>query len=169
MVRFTVALASLILLAASLDGCAAHPTAVPAAPQAAQTLAAQGALDPAAYTPATFAQVSAFWDREGSQANHGKHFAITGTIGANPPDHFLEGWGAQMSGKKDAQGHTEYAWVVVNKSFLTRGLGERYFEKMGANTGEAVTLFLTVKKADSTTSRVKIDGVKRADGRVIKL
>ncbi len=168
MIRFTVALASLILLTASLNGCG-HPAVPAPAPRAAQTLAAQGALDPAAYQPATFAQVSAFWDREGSAANHGKKFAITGTVSAHPPDHFLEGWGAQMAGKQDAQGHTEYAWVVSNKSFLTRGMGERYFEKIGANTGETVTLYLVVKKADSTSSRVKLEGVKRADGRVIKL
>jgi hypothetical protein len=168
MIRFTLALASLLLLTAALDGCG-HPSAIAPAPRAAQEVAAQAALDPAAYAPATFDQVSAFWDREGSAANHGKKFAITGTVSAHPPDHFLEGWGAQMAGKKDDKGHTPYAWVVVNKGFLTRGLGERYFEKMGANTGEEVTLFLAVKKADSTANRVKIDGVKRADGRVVKL
>ena len=168
MVRFTVALASLFVLAAMLDGCGRAPSAAPA-PRAAAEVAAQAALEPQAYAPATFDQVSAFWDREGSTANHGKKFQLTGVVSAHPPDHFLEGWGAQMSGPKDAQGHTPYAWVVTNKGFLTRGLGERYFEKMGANTGEAVTLFLAVKKASSTKDRVAIDGVKRADGRIIKL
>ena len=167
MVRFTVALASLIILAASLDGCAKAPTA--AAPRPAQAYDTLAALVPGDYAQASFEQVSALWDREGAATNHGKKFQLTGTVSAHPPDHFLEGWGAQMAGAKDDQGHTPYSWVVVNKSFLTRGLGERYFQKMGANTGEAVTLFLSVKKADSTASRVRIDGVKRADGRVVKL
>ena len=45
----------------------------------------------------------------------------------------------------------------------------KIIEKMGANTGETVTLFLTVKKASSTKDRLVIDGATRADGRIVKL
>lgn len=157
-------LAGMALVAALLSGCGmpATVTSVDTSVAPAQASGLFSSFKEASYQPATFKQLNSFWDREGSEANDGKHFKLGGKLSAHPPDNFLEGWGSQIF---DGQ---ESAWIVSNKSFLTRGAGERYFEKLGAGTDEVVTVFFTVKESSSTKNRIEIDAVRRADGTLHK-
>lgn len=154
-------LVTVLVATVALTGCGTGVAQAPVA-QAPAALTAS-AFKEAAYEKATLRQTSSFLDREGSKANDGKRFQVTGKMFHNAPDNFLEGWGAQLSHGGD------YTWIIVSKSFLTRGMAERFFEKIGSGKDETVTVYYRVKAASSTKDRIKLEAVRRANGTLVTL
>ncbi|MNY03807.1 hypothetical protein D3C86_1364470 [compost metagenome] len=162
--RLTLTLAALTLLA----GCGIAPQAgvgTSAATGEVQARSLFGGFKEKNYAAAaTIAELRKLADDDAhNKANAGKRFQAAGVLNASIGD-------MQLVDKNDVtlslsgEGG-DYAYIHRER-FILRSGAEAFIKKVGA--GERVTVYFTVKTGNLNT-RLHVDAIKRADGKVVTL
>lgn len=150
------------LLALTLAGCGSTDGpagSVPLADGSLHTLT----FNASDYRAASFADVGGFWSAEGAGAHNGQRFYAVGQLVARPVAEDGATWDASLAAGDES------VRVLWDKRFVTRGEAERWLLRMGAGTASAVTVYFTVRDAAQPSERIRLDGVKRPNGALIRL